>query len=84
MTPQVPDTYADKRLRKDTDKKQNILEVFEKAKLLAQKFKGECISQSFSICKGKNSLKFKCPNSHTFFVAVDLIESIQTRISSVT
>lgn len=41
------------------------------------KYKGECLSQSYSICKGKNSLKFKCLNAHTFFIAVDVLENME-------
>ena len=53
------------------------MQIFEKAKLLAKKYKGECLSTSYSICKGKNALKFKCQNNHTFFIAADIIEAIQ-------
>lgn len=51
------------------------MDVFEKAKLLATKYKGDCQSNSYSICKGKNSLKFKCLNGHIFFMPVEDIES---------
>lgn len=50
--------------------------IFEKARLIAKKYKGECQSTTYSICKGKNSLKFKCLNGHTFFTAIDIIENI--------
>lgn len=84
MTPQIPDSYLEKKIRaNNVEKKENAMEVFEKAALLAKRFKGECLSQSYSICKGKTSLKFKCPNNHTFFISVDYIESIETRISSI-
>jgi hypothetical protein len=54
------------------------LDIFEKAKLLAAKYQGECQSSSFSICKGKNSLKFKCINNHVFFMPIEEIESANT------
>jgi hypothetical protein len=47
-----------------------------KAKLLAKKYKGECLSEGYSICKGKNSLKFKCQNNHIFFLDIDLLENM--------
>lgn len=41
---------------------------------MAKKYNGEVLSTNgFSICKGKNSLKFKCLNGHTFYLAVDQI-----------
>lgn len=49
--------------------------IFEKAKEIAAKFHGECLSTSFSICKGKNALKFRCLNDHTFFVPADEMTS---------
>ena len=45
--------------------------IFEKAKELANHFNGKLIHESFSICKGKNALKFNCLNQHTFFIAVE-------------
>jgi len=51
--------------------------VFEKAKILSNHFHGESLSTtSYSICKGKNALKFKCNNQHTFFVGVDVVENV--------
>lgn len=57
-------------------KRESKNKIFEKAALLALKFKGECQSTSFSICKGKNSIKFKCQNNHTFFMPVETLETI--------
>lgn len=54
--------------------KETRTNIFEKAKLLANMYQGECISNQFSICKGKNSLKFKCLNNHIFFLSADSIE----------
>ena len=36
--------------------------IFEKAKVLADFYNGESLSTSYSICKGKNALKFRCHN----------------------
>lgn len=38
------------------------------------------MSKTFSICKGKNALKFRCQNSHTFFVGANLIDTIPSSI----
>lgn len=51
--------------------------IFEKAKLLATKFNGECLSEKFSICKGRSSIKFKCLNNHTFFLPLENLEELQ-------
>ena len=51
-------------------------QIFEKAESIAKKYKGECVSQSYSICKGKNALKFKCLNNHTFFIPVEVIATL--------
>jgi hypothetical protein len=61
-------------------KAEKQVDIFEKAKLLAAKYQGECQSSSFSICKGKNSLKFKCVNNHVFFMPIEEIESSNTTI----
>ena len=45
--------------------------VFLLAKNLASKYNGECLSTNYSICKGKNALKFHCVNTHTFFIPVE-------------
>lgn len=45
--------------------------IFEKARELAHQYHGKLVQEYFSICKGKNALKFNCLNQHTFFVAVD-------------
>lgn len=45
--------------------------IFEKAKELANRFHGKLVQDYFSICKGKNSLKFNCINLHTFYVPVE-------------
>ena len=68
FSPQIPTvTQSDKDLKKN---------VFDRARRLAKKYKGECQSTSgFSICKGKNSIKFRCLNGHTFYVAVDILDS---------
>ena len=58
------------------DKKESKTKIFEKAALLASKFRGECQSTTFSICKGKNAIKFKCQNNHTFFMAVETLETL--------
>lgn len=47
--------------------------IFKRAQALAKKFNGECLSTNFSICKGKNAIKFRCLNTHTFFVPADSI-----------
>lgn len=51
--------------------------IFEKAKIVASHYKGESLSTSYSICKGKNALKFRCQNQHTFFIGVESIESLE-------
>lgn len=76
FSPQI--TFAKNPIIVSTDKpvvKSTMTQqmIFEKAQQLAKKFKGECLSTSYSICKGKNSLKFKCLNGHTFFIAIDVI-----------
>ena len=58
----------------------NKTTIFEKAKLLASLHNGESLSATYSICKGKNALKFKCENSHTFFIGVNQIEMIPMTI----
>ena len=58
--------------------KEQKIRNFEKAKILAQKYNGECLSASYSICKGKNALKFRCQNNHIFFIPVDMIENAET------
>ena len=60
----------------NNNKRESKNKIFEKAALLALKFKGECQSTSYSICKGKNSIKFKCQNNHTFFMPVETLETI--------
>ena len=45
--------------------------IFEKARELARQYHGKLVQEYFSICKGKNALKFNCLNQHTFFVAVE-------------
>lgn len=45
--------------------------IFEKARELAKKYHGKLVQEYFSICKGKNALKFNCLNQHTFFIAVE-------------
>lgn len=63
----------------EADKVNTILskdQILERSSLLAKKYRGECLSTSFSICKGRNSIKFRCQNNHTFFVPVETIESL--------
>lgn len=59
---------------KPREDKQDLL---AKAARLAEIFKGECLStaSSFSICKGKNTLKFKCQNNHTFFLGANFLDT---------
>lgn len=45
--------------------------------MLSKKYKGECVSQTYSICKGKNALKFKCLNNHTFFIPIEVLEPVE-------
>ena len=45
--------------------------IFEKAKEQANRFHGKLVQEHFSICKGKNSLKFICINLHTFYIPVE-------------
>lgn len=45
--------------------------IFEKAREIANRYHGKLVQDSFSICKGKNALKFNCLNQHTFYVAVE-------------
>jgi hypothetical protein len=68
-TPQLQESYPTK------SKCDAKIEVFDKATLVAKKYRGECVSQTYSICKGKNALKFKCINNHTFFIPVETIEN---------
>jgi hypothetical protein len=65
-----------KNSTKINSKKESKNKIFEKAALLALKFKGECQSTTYSICKGKNSIKFKCQNNHTFFMSVDFLDTL--------
>ena len=52
--------------------------IFERAQDLAASYDGECLSSQYSICKGKNAIKFRCQNAHTFYVSVDQIpESLE-------
>lgn len=66
----------------NSSKKESKAKIFEKAALLALKFKGECQSTTFSICKGKNAIKFKCQNNHTFFMAVETLETLRVEDAS--
>ena len=45
--------------------------IFEKAREIANRYHGKLVQDYFSICKGKNALKFNCLNQHTFYVAVE-------------
>lgn len=46
------------------------------AKALAETFEGMCLSSHFSICKGRNTIKFRCYNSHTFYIPAESIPSV--------
>jgi hypothetical protein len=41
-----------------------------------------CQSKTFSICKGRKALKFKCLNSHTFYLTTDAIDQATMFLSS--
>jgi|LauGreDrversion4_2_1035121.scaffolds.fasta_scaffold40284_2 hypothetical protein len=45
--------------------------IFEKARELANRYNGKLVQEYFSICKGKNALKFNCLNLHTFYIPAD-------------
>lgn len=60
----------------------SVDKVFERAQAMALKYKGECLSSHFSISKGKNSLKFKCLNGHTFYVSADAIPAVISQKST--
>jgi len=49
--------------------------IYERAQSLATEFQGECLSNNFSICKGKTSIKFRCINQHIFFIPTESFES---------
>jgi hypothetical protein len=70
LSPQLP-SYG---IHPSVNQEESKTDVFEKAKTIAKRYNGECISNQLSICKGKNSLKFKCQNNHIFFLDVDVIE----------
>ena len=57
--------------RSTTCKQSSDSGIFEKARELARQYHGKLVQEYFSICKGKNALKFNCLNQHTFFVAVE-------------
>jgi hypothetical protein len=52
--------------------KQDFKKVLQKSEALAKIFGGQCISQnSFSNCKGMNSIRFNCQNGHNFYLTED-------------
>lgn len=57
--------------RSTSSKQSSDSGIFEKARELAKKYHGKLVQEYFSICKGKNALKFNCLNQHTFFIAVE-------------
>ena len=72
-----PLSFSSSSSSSSSHNKGNITDsVFERAQSLAKKFEGECLSSHFSICKGKNAIKFRCLNGHTFFVSADVIPTI--------
>lgn len=49
--------------------KQDFRKLLEKSESLAKIFGGQCISHnSFSNCKGRNSIRFNCQNGHNFYL----------------
>jgi hypothetical protein len=64
------------KTQSSSSKKQSKMQIFEKGSMLAQKYNGESLSTSYSICKGRNSLKFRCLNEHTFFIAAETLETM--------
>jgi len=50
--------------------------LFEKGAILAAIYGGECLSNNFSLSKGKEALKFRCLNQHCFFIPIDDLKAL--------
>ena len=55
--------------------KHDFRKLLEKSESLAKIFGGQCISHnSFSNCKGRNSIRFNCQNGHNFYLTENQIQ----------